>query len=85
MKNSKIEIKYTEAEEQMSDLEDRVMKIKQGGQEKENRIIKNENRLRELSDTIEHNTIHIVGILEGEEREKIAEYLFEEIIAENIP
>ena len=44
--------------------------------------MQNENRLRELSDSIKHNNIHIIGILE-EEREKGAENLFGETIAEN--
>ena len=42
---------------------------------------KNEKRLRELSDTIKHNNICIIGILE-EGKEKQAENVFEEIIAE---
>ena len=40
-----------------------------------------ENRLRELSDSIKHNNIHIIGIPEEEERG--AENLFQEIITEN--
>ena len=36
-----------------------------------------------LSDTIKHNNIYIIRIPEGEEREKGAENLFEEIIAKN--
>jgi len=42
-------------------------------------------RLRELSDSIKRNNIHIIGVPEDEEREKGAKGLFEEIIAENIP
>lgn len=40
--------------------------------------MQNENRLRELSDSIKHNYIHIKGVPEEEEeREKGAENLFE--------
>ena len=46
-------------------------------------IIKNENRLRELSDTIKCNNICIIGILEGKEKERGTENFFEEIIAKN--
>ena len=48
------------------------------------RTIQNENRLRELSDSIKYNHICIIGIPE-EEREKGAENIFEEITAENLP
>ena len=41
-------------------------------QDKNKTIIKNENKLRELSNTIKPNTIHIIEISE-EEREKGAE------------
>jgi len=78
MKNSINEIKNTldgiksrleEAEEQISNLEDRVMESNQAKQERE-KIIKRENRLRELSDIIKHNNICIIGTPEGQEREK---------------
>ena len=45
--------------------------------------MQNENTLRELSDSIQCNNICIIGVPEEEEREKRAENLFEEIIAEN--
>jgi len=47
--------------------------------------MKNENRLRELSNSIKHNNIYIIGIPEREEGEKGAENLFEEIRAEKFP
>ena len=43
-----------------------------------------ENRLRELSDSIRCNNIHIIGVPE-EEREKGAENIFLKIIAEYFP
>ena len=45
--------------------------------------MQNEGGLRAFSDSVKHNNIHIIGIPEGEERQKWAENLFEEIIAEN--
>ena len=46
---------------------------------------RNETSLRDLWDNIKCNNIHIIGVSEGEEREKGAENIFEEIIAENFP
>ena len=41
--------------------------------------------LRELWDNIKHNNIHTIEVPEREQREKGAENLLEEIIAENFP
>ena len=46
---------------------------------------RNEDSLRDLWDNIKHANIHIIGVPEGEEREKGPEKIFEEIIAENFP
>jgi len=49
-------------------------------------LIKNENRLRDFSNIIKHNNVHIIGIPGGKKGEKKGtENLFEEIIAENFP
>ena len=44
-----------------------------------------EGRIRELSDAIKQNNIRIIGIPEEGEREKGAEGVLEQIIAENFP
>ena len=49
------------------------------------KIQEHDGRIRELSDAIKWNTIHITGIPEEEEREKGAEGVLEQIIAENFP
>ena len=41
--------------------------------------------MRELWDNMKRNNIHIIGVPEGEEREKGTEKIFQEIIAENFP
>ena len=46
---------------------------------------RNEDSLRDLWDNIKRNNIRIIGLPEGEEREKGPEKIFEEIIAENFP
>uniref|UniRef100_A0A8D1AUE1 L1 transposable element RRM domain-containing protein n=1 Tax=Sus scrofa TaxID=9823 RepID=A0A8D1AUE1_PIG len=44
-----------------------------------------EESLRELWDNVKRTNIHIIGVPEGEEREKGTEKIFQEIIAENFP
>ena len=46
---------------------------------------RNEDSLRDLWDNIKRNNIHIMGVAEGEEREKGPEKIFEEIIVEKFP
>ena len=46
---------------------------------------RNEDNLRDLWDNIKWNKIRIIGVPEGEEREKGPEKIFEEIIVENFP
>ena len=74
-----------EAEDQISNLEDKVEKNNQNGQEKEKRLRKNEEGLREMRDNMKWNNIHIIGIPEGEEEEQAIENLFEKVIMENFP
>ena len=52
-------------------------------QNKEKRIKKNEDCLRDLWDNIKWTNIHIIGVPEGEKKE--AEKKIEDIIAENFP
>ena len=46
---------------------------------------RNEDSLRALWDNIKCNNIRIIGVPEGEEREKGTEKIFEEIIVKNFP
>ena len=54
-------------------------------QNKEKRMKRNEDSLRDLWDNIKRNNICIIGVPEGEEREKGPQKIFEEIIVENFP
>ena len=54
-------------------------------QNKEKRMKRNEDSLRDLWDNIKHNNIRIIGVPEGEEREKGPKKIFEEIIVKNFP
>ena len=74
-----------DTDEWTSKLEDRVVKITQAEQKKEKWIFKNEDSLRVLWDNIKSTNIRIIRVPEGEEREKGAENMFEDIITENFP
>ena len=65
----------TEAEEQISDLEDRMVEFTAAEQDKEKRIKRNEDSLRDLWDNIKCNQIRIIGVPEGEERKDPRKYL----------
>ena len=54
-------------------------------QNEEKRMKRDEDSLRDLWDKTEHNNIRIIGVPEGEERDKGPEKIFEEIIVENFP
>ena len=87
MKNTleRINSRITEAEGHTSDLEDRMVEFTPVEQYKEKRMKRNEDGLRELWDNIKHTNICIIGVPEGEEREKGPEKILEEIIVENFP
>ena len=80
-----INSRIMEAEEQISDLEDRMVECTASEQNKEKRMKKNEDSLRDPWDNIKRNNIRMIGIPEGEEREKGPEKIFEEIIVDNFP
>jgi len=73
------------AEELISDLEDRIMEITQSGPQRENLVKNHESNIRDLWNNIKQANLHIIGIPWGEEKEKGIENIFEEIMFENIP
>ena len=52
---------------------------------KKRRMNRTEDSLRDLCDNIKCTNMRSIGVLEGEEREKGAENISEDIIAENFP
>ena len=77
--------RITEAKERISDLEDRMGEFTAAEQNKEKRLKRNEDSLRDLLDNIKCTKILIIGVPEGEETEKGPEKIFEEIMVENFP
>ena len=73
------------AEEWISDVEDKIMEIIQSEQQTENQVKKHESNIRDLWDNIKQANLCIIGIPEGKEEEKGIGNIFEEIMAENFP
>ena len=80
-----INSRKTEAEEQISDLKDRMLEFTPVEQNKEKRMKRNEASLRDLWDKIKRKNLRIIGVPEREEREKGPEKIFEEITVKNFP
>ena len=59
-----------EAEEQISDLEDRMVKIIATEQYTEKRMKRNEDSLRHVWENIKCTNISIIGVPDGEDRER---------------
>ena len=73
-----INSRITEAEERISDLEDRMgeftaVEFTAVEQNKEKRMKRNEDSLRDLWDNTKCNNIRIIGVPEGDERERTRE------------
>ena len=61
------------------------MEIMDAEQKREKRLKTNGESLRELWDNVKCTNIHIIGVPEGDERQKGTEKIFQEIIAKNFP
>ena len=80
-----IKSKITEAEERISDMEDKIVEITTAEQNKEKRMKRTEESLRDLQDNIKCTNIQIIGVQEEKEKTKGTEKILEEIILENFP
>ena len=77
-----INSRLDDTEECISELVDKSSEIHPSWTEKK-RTLKSKDSLRDLWDNNRHTNIHIIGVPEGEEREKGTEDLFEVITAKN--
>ena len=80
-----INSQITEAKERISDLEDKIVEITTTEQNKEKRMKRIEDSLRDLQDNIKCTNIRIIGVPEEEEKKKGTEKIFEDFIDENFP
>ena len=65
-----INSRTTEAEERISDLEGKIVEITTAEQNKEKRMKRTEDSLRDLWDNIKRTNIRIIGVPEEEEKKK---------------
>ena len=68
-----INSRIIEAEERISDLEDRMVEFTAVEKNKEKRMKRNEDSLRDLWDNIKRTNICLIGVPEGKERERTQE------------
>ena len=80
-----INSRITETEERISDLEDKTVEITTAEHNKEKRMKRIEDRLRDLWDNIKCTNIQILEVPKEEEKKKGSEKISEEIIVENFP
>ena len=72
-----INSRITEAEERISDLEDRMVEFTAAEQNKEKKMKRNEDSLRDIWDNIKCHNIRIIGVPEGERRKEGMDGLIE--------
>ena len=73
-----LKISMSNAEEQISDFEERIMEITQLGQQRENEMKKHSSNITDLWDNIKQTNLCIIRIPEEEEKVKEIENIFEE-------
>ena len=75
----------TEAEDRISEVEDRMVEINESERKKEKWIKRNEDNLRDLQDSVKRPNIQIIGVPEEEDKKKDHEKILEKITVENFP
>ena len=78
-------MRITELEEQVSDIEDKLMARKVAEEKREKQLRDHEERLREVNDGLKKKNLCLIGVPEGAERERGRESIFEQIMAEKFP
>ena len=73
-----------ETEEQINDIEDKIMENNEAEKKRERKVLDHAVRFGELSNFLKCNNIHTLGV-QHEKREKEVEGTFEQIIAEIFP
>ena len=80
-----INSRISEAEEWISELEDKMVEITSEEHDKVKKMKRTEDSLRDLWDNIKCTNVWIIAVPEEEEKKKGNEKIFEAIIVENFP
>ena len=64
-----------EADDSISEIEDKMVEINEAERKKEKRIKRNEDNLRDLWDNVKRPNIRIIGVPEEEDKKKCHEKL----------
>ena len=67
-KTEALTARINEAEQRISDIEDKMMENKEAEKKRDKQLLDHEGRIQDKSDTIMQNNIRIMGIQEEEER-----------------
>ena len=76
-------MRVNKLEEQVSDMEYKLMTRRETEEKREKQLKDHEDRLKEINDSLRRKNLHLIGVPKGAERERGPEYVFEQIIAEN--
>ena len=74
-----------EAEQRISDIENKFMEKNEAEKKREIKAKEHDLRIREISDSLKRNNIRIIGVPQEEEREIGVERLCQQITMENFP
>ena len=74
-----------EAEDRISEVEDKMVEINEAERKKEKRIKRNEDNLRDRWNNVKCPNIRITGVPEEEDKKKGHEKILEDIRAKNFP
>ena len=74
-----------EAEDRISEVEDRMVEINETERRKEKRSTRKGDNFRDLRDNVKRPNIRIIGAPEEEDKKEEHEKTLEEIIVENFP
>ena len=69
----------------MSDIEDKLMAKRETEEKRDRQLNDQEDRLREINESLRKKNLSGIGVTEGAKMDRGPEYVFEQIIAENIP
>ena len=78
-------MRVNEVEEQVSDIEDKLMARRETEEKREEQWKDHEDRLREINDSLRRKNLRFNGVLGSNKRDRGPESVFEQIIAENFP